>query len=561
MAAHGNDRLTAGREAAPAPKKTMAKTEPVPAGLALQRAAGNRAVVGLLQAQAKLSVGSVDDPLEAEADRVADAVVAALRSPTAPAAEVPGASAVTDARRRVARMVEGLSVARAVGPEGGEVDTDVEQALQSARGSGRPVPEGIRRQMEAATGADFTTVRLHAGSEAASLSERLGAKAFTVGRDIFFRSGLPDTATAEGQHLLAHELAHTVQQGAAARRSSLVQREEEKESSEEESEAGPEEKSGEEEEETETEFEGALEEEKTSEEQPSTAPPAGLVADRTGSVTSGSRRNAGRRSAVSGQGTGARALTVSLDLGLEDRESRTSQAEAQAIEDKIASSFTLTGSTRSGKDVTPFGAMGPRIEFNDLRYKAKAKKNGEGTATVKGTVLFDCHWGTNSGGRKDIASANSPEVTKDTYQQIVSDLTPRAVEKSWVARRQQYYADHLTARHEKFHAADARSWAKDQGKTFLKNYLGKQTVVIADDERTDAGQLKAKMQPIADDAYNAYRSAFWTYMTGVGLTYYSYPCEEKAFGDGKEPYQKLADAVEKRGKELEKKAAAKAKKP
>lgn len=223
MAARGSDRLTVGHESASAPRKAAHRPQPIPAGLALQQGAGNRAVVGLLQAQAKLSVGSVDDPLEVEADRVADAVVAVLRSPTTPApVEATGTSATTDARRRVARMVEGVGVARVVGPQGGDVDSDVESSLESARGGGRAVPEGIRRRMEAATGADFSAVRLHEGPQAASLSERLGAKAFTVGADIFFRSGLPDTAAAEGQHLLAHELAHTVQQGGAARSAPVV---------------------------------------------------------------------------------------------------------------------------------------------------------------------------------------------------------------------------------------------------------------------------------------------------------------------------------------------------
>ena len=209
----------------PAARKPPA-AKPMPAMLGLQRQVGNRAVVGLLaSAQAKLEVGSVDDPLEAEADQVADAVVRAMRSATPSSSASPaggssqaGVDEHDQARRTIARMVQRRSAGAVVGPEGGEVDSDVESALSSARGSGRAMPDGVRRQMEDATGVDFGSVRLHDGPQSRSLNERLGATAFTVGSDIFFRSGIPDTKSSDGQHLLAHELAHTVQQGASRRR-------------------------------------------------------------------------------------------------------------------------------------------------------------------------------------------------------------------------------------------------------------------------------------------------------------------------------------------------------
>jgi hypothetical protein len=69
--------------------------------------------------------------------------------------------------------------------------------------------------MENAFEADFSAVKLHSGSEASRLNRYMGAKAFTVGADVFLRDGMPDTAS-DGESLLAHELAHTVQQGASA---------------------------------------------------------------------------------------------------------------------------------------------------------------------------------------------------------------------------------------------------------------------------------------------------------------------------------------------------------
>lgn len=69
--------------------------------------------------------------------------------------------------------------------------------------------------MEGAFGADFSSIRVHTGRASTELNDRIQAKAFTTGNDVYFRDGLPDVSNAAGQSLLAHELTHTVQQGAA----------------------------------------------------------------------------------------------------------------------------------------------------------------------------------------------------------------------------------------------------------------------------------------------------------------------------------------------------------
>lgn len=66
--------------------------------------------------------------------------------------------------------------------------------------------------MGQAMGADLSSVRVHTGAESTSLNDELGATAFTLGSDVFFREGVPDTSTHDGAHLMAHELAHTLQQ-------------------------------------------------------------------------------------------------------------------------------------------------------------------------------------------------------------------------------------------------------------------------------------------------------------------------------------------------------------
>jgi hypothetical protein len=55
-------------------------------------------------------------------------------------------------------------------------------------------------------------VRVHTGGEATASTQRLGAHAYTVGRDVVFADGQYEPGSASGQKVLAHELAHVVQQ-------------------------------------------------------------------------------------------------------------------------------------------------------------------------------------------------------------------------------------------------------------------------------------------------------------------------------------------------------------
>ncbi|MFY1671330.1 DUF4157 domain-containing protein [Plantactinospora sp. WMMB334] len=186
VAGPAHDTARAGRTATPTDRGAVARP---PGGIAaLHRRFGNRGVRRLLQA--KLEVGAVDDPLEREADRIAARVtgVSLRRSPAA-GGGVPAAG-------------------------GGVADAAVATAVRRSRGGGRPVPDGIRRRMEAASGADLSGVRIHVGAESDRLNGSLGARAFTVGSDVFVRRAEFAPGTAAGDALLAHELVHTVQQAA-----------------------------------------------------------------------------------------------------------------------------------------------------------------------------------------------------------------------------------------------------------------------------------------------------------------------------------------------------------
>ena len=99
------------------------------------------------------------------------------------------------------------------GPPTGSIP--FEHSLSSSKGAGSVLPDNTRRFMENRFQADFSGVRVHTGSNAESMSRRINAQAFTHGNDVYFNSGKYAPHTREGGALLAHELTHTIQQGAS----------------------------------------------------------------------------------------------------------------------------------------------------------------------------------------------------------------------------------------------------------------------------------------------------------------------------------------------------------
>ena len=84
-------------------------------------------------------------------------------------------------------------------------------------GRGGPLDGSVRSRMEPVFGVSFSDVQLHTGSRASSLASQMNARAFTVGEHLAFGPGEYRPGTPEGDALLAHELAHTLQQGAGNR--------------------------------------------------------------------------------------------------------------------------------------------------------------------------------------------------------------------------------------------------------------------------------------------------------------------------------------------------------
>jgi hypothetical protein len=97
----------------------------------------------------------------------------------------------------------------------GAASADFESSLSRARGGGSPLGAKVRGQMESAMGADFSGVKVHTDNRSDHLNRSIQAKAFTTGNDIFFQQGAYNPSSSAGQALIAHELTHTIQQGAA----------------------------------------------------------------------------------------------------------------------------------------------------------------------------------------------------------------------------------------------------------------------------------------------------------------------------------------------------------
>lgn len=170
------------------PKAQPKGAEPHPVAEAPQpRRRPARDFSGLPLVQAKLAVGELEDPSEAEADRAAEQALSGGASPIRLSA--PGGGA------------------------GREAPEAVGEVLASP---GRPLDPRLRSDLEPRFGQDFSGVRLHTDGRAADSARAIDALAYTAGEHIVFGAGRFAPGTREGKRLLTHELAHVAQQGRAA---------------------------------------------------------------------------------------------------------------------------------------------------------------------------------------------------------------------------------------------------------------------------------------------------------------------------------------------------------
>jgi hypothetical protein len=223
----------------------------------LQGVVGNQGVQRLLAQrklviQPKMNVTPAGDQYEQEADNVAKQVVQQINQPQAADVQRAGPEEELQMQRiqrageedelqmqRIQRageedelQMQRNDIQRA-GPEeelqmqriqrkgfeaGGEIGSDLESTIESARSGGQAMDEGVRSKLEGAFGADFSGVSVHTDAQSDALNHSIQAKAFTTGSDIFFSKGAYDPGSPAGQELLSHELTHVVQQNGAVQK-------------------------------------------------------------------------------------------------------------------------------------------------------------------------------------------------------------------------------------------------------------------------------------------------------------------------------------------------------
>ncbi len=145
-------------------------------------------------------------------------------APRNPSPSAPGKSTQTSrlSARPIVFRVASVEAARELGSSFGHRDDNgvaagAETAVQRAtESSGSALPDAVRGRFESSLGADLSAVRVHTGAASAEAASAVGARAYATGNDIHFGAGQYAPADPFGVHLLAHEVAHTVQQSGAA---------------------------------------------------------------------------------------------------------------------------------------------------------------------------------------------------------------------------------------------------------------------------------------------------------------------------------------------------------
>ena len=160
--------------------------------------------------QFKLKIGQPGDIYEREADAMADRVINTNTS------ETKLQTKLEQSKIQIAPFkptIQTKSTLPKVASDNTTCSDQIATQLDVSKGKGSPLDEATRSRMEPTFGADFSNVRIHTDRKATQLSQDLGAQAFTHGSDIYFNTDKYDPESRGGQHLLAHELTHTIQQG------------------------------------------------------------------------------------------------------------------------------------------------------------------------------------------------------------------------------------------------------------------------------------------------------------------------------------------------------------
>jgi hypothetical protein len=168
--------------------------------------------------QVKLAIGPENDPLEHEADAMADTI---MRMPEQKF--IQRKCSHCEEEEKVQRKPLASFIQRKESSSQAVASETITSQISSSRGSGSNMDMPTQSFMESSFGTDFSNVKIHTGNNSIQMNRELNAKAFTVGNDIYFNEGQYNPGSVEGKHLLAHELTHTIQQSNSIQRN-VIQR-------------------------------------------------------------------------------------------------------------------------------------------------------------------------------------------------------------------------------------------------------------------------------------------------------------------------------------------------
>jgi hypothetical protein len=229
-------------------------------------------------------------------------------------------------------------------------------------------------------------------------------------------------------------------------------------------------------------------------------------------------------------------LHVRAHLSFEGRAHRETGLDGKA--DAVASHLSL------GNKVTEGGASPGGGEFGVEKVKYKIDSTtwtadtGKKIVDVSSRVFLDIGWGVHALGRTNVTGAADAAVTKATWSDIVTDLTPSATGRP---PRAKYWCQDLTEKHEKFHASD------DIGRTALyrptaEAWLNTQSVSVGTGSGISGAFEKVRTTMEISSLLEKARSN----VEADGWAWYGAGGEDRAYADGKSSYQARADAISKR---------------
>lgn len=166
-----------------------------------------------------VKVSSPKDSAEQEADSTAKKIIrmALPHTPVTGGPFAQTASAIQreskeDDKKEIKRKAEGQP----------NVTSNVMADIQSSMTAGTPLSPTVRSFMEPRFRADFSSIKIHTNDKSAQLNRQVSARAFTFGNHIFFGKDQYQPEHGKGKELIAHELTHTIQQGAAPQTSTAA---------------------------------------------------------------------------------------------------------------------------------------------------------------------------------------------------------------------------------------------------------------------------------------------------------------------------------------------------